>query len=59
MNSLAKKYDLHPISIWQRILFARGKTATVYPVRCGLCGTQTKGNIIMGYRFGCNCFWRT
>lgn len=56
-KKLAGEYDLRPVSIWQRLLFASGRTATLYPVRCGLCGVETKGNIIRGYRMGCDCHW--
>ncbi len=28
-------------------------TTIEYPVRCGICGAKTKGNIITGYRMGC------
>lgn len=48
------------MSIWQWIRLHLYMWAEQYPDKCGKCGMKVKGNIFIGYRFGCKCkeIWR-
>ncbi|KKN04697.1 hypothetical protein LCGC14_1094700 [marine sediment metagenome] len=53
MSLSSDESSMCPVDIVQRILFLLGHTSVQYPVKCGLCGARTKGNIITGYLMGC------
>jgi len=37
-------------SIWQWVVSLLGGTSVSYPDHCAICGTRTRGNIVIGYR---------
>ena len=47
--------EMHAQSILQKLILVCGGISVAYPVRCAICGKKTKGNIITGYRMGCDC----
>ncbi len=56
-KAIDSKHKMHPVSIGQRILSRLVGSSMQYPVRCGVCGVKTKGNIVIGYRMGCDCMY--
>lgn len=45
--------DRKPMSLLQWIIFQLGGMAVSYPIKCDICGTHTKGNIITGFYLSC------
>ena len=50
---ICKSPEMKRLSIFQWIIFQLGGTAIQYPIKCPMCGKEIRGNMISGYRFGC------